>query len=574
MKTINKLLLFSFLLFTSLVYAKTGLLFNILESGSPVSADIILCLNGKGPMSCQNYHVSAQNLTIRSTANHNYPIAGIKVLTSGISASGCTPYNNGYCLFATNSTTGAGVVLNSSGQNKAVPGAPTGVTASIGNTSSLVQWTAPANAGSSPILSYTATASNGNSCTITVPSTECRVTGLTNGTSYTFTVTATNAVGTSIPSAVSNAVIPTLIQVLANFDSTTGYFDASGVPYAWGALIEGSDGNLYGIAPNGGASSQGTLFRLSLADNSLAVLANFDSSTGAKPYGKLLQASDGNFYGEASEGGDNNLGTIYRYSPSDATLSALASFSNPVGSFPIGGLIQAADGSFYGSTTAGGQNSAGTVFKFSLSGNLISLVADMDNATGLSPRAVIQALDGNLYGTATLGGTNGAGTIFKVSLPSNTINALASFDPSVGINPYAGLMQANDGNLYGVPLAGGTGGVGTVYRASPTGSSIEVVSALQIATTGGLSRATLVQASDGFLYGTTPLGGANGEGSVFQSDPVSGALNVVVSLDAATTGGSPYGGLLLASNGNLYGMTTTGASGSLGTLFVVYPPFT
>lgn len=111
-QTINSLLIAAMLLFSSLIHAETGLLFNITESGASASADVILCLNGKGSLSCQNYHVSAQSLAISSTANHRYPAAGIKVLTPGYKATGCTPHSNGYCLFAVNSQTSTTILLH------------------------------------------------------------------------------------------------------------------------------------------------------------------------------------------------------------------------------------------------------------------------------------------------------------------------------------------------------------------------------------------------------------------------------------------------------------------------------
>lgn len=108
----NSLFIAAMILFNSLTYAKTGLLFKITESGAAASGEVILCLNGKGPLSCQNYHVSARSLAISTTANHRYPVAGIKVLTPGYKATGCAPYPNGYCLFAVNSQTPTTILLN------------------------------------------------------------------------------------------------------------------------------------------------------------------------------------------------------------------------------------------------------------------------------------------------------------------------------------------------------------------------------------------------------------------------------------------------------------------------------
>lgn len=100
------------LLFGPLTHAKSGHLFQIAETGNPALVDVILCLNGKGPVSCQNYHVTAQELKISPTAQHYYPAAGIKVLTQGYQATGCTPYPNGYCLFATGNAIPAMISLS------------------------------------------------------------------------------------------------------------------------------------------------------------------------------------------------------------------------------------------------------------------------------------------------------------------------------------------------------------------------------------------------------------------------------------------------------------------------------
>ncbi|MGM9452931.1 fibronectin type III domain-containing protein [Legionella bozemanae] len=210
------------LLLSSWAYAKQGPLFKITESGNPAAADVILCLNGKGPLSCQRYHVSAQDLHIRSTANHYYPIAGIMPVTPGYRASGCTLYpKTGYCLFATSNTTSATIHLSADSQ-KTVPGAPANVTATAGNAQASVSWTAPSNGGS-PITNYTVTSHPaGGTCVVTGTTANC--TGLTNGTSYIFAVYATNAIGNG-PAANSNPVTPSSpIQVTI---ATGAYSDGS-----------------------------------------------------------------------------------------------------------------------------------------------------------------------------------------------------------------------------------------------------------------------------------------------------------------------------------------------------------
>ncbi|WP_298627222.1 hypothetical protein [uncultured Legionella sp.] len=110
---VNKFIVAAMILFSSLAYAKAGLFFNVVESGAPASADLVFCLNGKGALSCQKYHVSAQDLQISAATGGSYPAAGIQLLTEGYKITGCTPYSNGYCLFAVSPQTPTSLRLDS-----------------------------------------------------------------------------------------------------------------------------------------------------------------------------------------------------------------------------------------------------------------------------------------------------------------------------------------------------------------------------------------------------------------------------------------------------------------------------
>jgi uncharacterized repeat protein (TIGR03803 family) len=145
-----------------------------------------------------------------------------------------------------------------------------------------------------------------------------------------------------------------------------------------GALVQGTDGNFYGTTEGGGAndgrggrhSEAGTVFRITPAGE-LTVLHSFDSADGSRPFGALVQGTDGNFYGTTSRGGANCLpdgcGTIFQITPS-GTLATLHSFDNTStdGVYPYGGLVQGTDGDFYGTTFYGGSNGDGVVFRLSM----------------------------------------------------------------------------------------------------------------------------------------------------------------------------------------------------------------
>ena len=189
--------------------ANTGDLFSVTATGIPASFSIQLCLNGKGALSCQNYTVSHQTLSIRTLVpGHSYPNVGLKLLTAGYALNtGCSSIENGYCIFAVSDTSPATVAIAQT--TTTVPGAPTTVVATAGNAQASISWTAPGSDGGSPITSYTVTSSTGgHTCTATAPTTTCDITGLTNGTSYFFTVTASNVNGVSPESLASNIITP------------------------------------------------------------------------------------------------------------------------------------------------------------------------------------------------------------------------------------------------------------------------------------------------------------------------------------------------------------------------------
>jgi len=365
---------------------------------------------------------------------------------------------------------------------------------------------------------------------------------------------------------------------LASFDGTDG---AS--PYA--GLVQGGDGNFYGTAwvggnPNcNGGYGCGTVFKIT-PSGTITTLYNFCSQSnctdGAFPLAPLVQGSDGNFYGTAGDGGASGAGTVFKITPG-GTLTTLHSFDGTDGGGPVAGLVQATDGNFYGTASGGGTNDRGTVFKITPAGTLTRLysfcAAGDPCPDGAGPRAsLVEGIDGNFYGTTAYGGNNnchgiqgqfGCGTVFKIT-PAGELTTMYSFcsqpQPNCtdGAWPYGWLVLASDGNFYGTTYAGGTNTWGTVFKITPAG----VLTSFSIS---DAPAAGLVQGTDGNFYGTTS--GANGSyGGVFKITP-SGVLTTLHSFDGAD-GAWPWGGLVQVRDGSFYGTTYGGgAYNSDGTVF-------
>ena len=246
-------------------------------------------------------------------------------------------------------------------------------------------------------------------------------------------------------------------------------------------------------------------------------------TNGATPYAGLVQGSDGYFYGTTSGGGTNNTGTVFKINPSEA-LTSLYSFTGGTdGANPQAGLVQGSDGNLYGTTVNGGTNNAGTVFKISATGVLTTLYSFSGGSDGGNPQAgLVQGSDASFYGTTSGGGTNNTGTVFKIST-NGALTRLYSFGSVQdtngvaldGAGPVAGLVQGSDGYIYGMTYACGTNYYGTVFRISTNGVLTSLYS-FTGGNDGGNPQAALVQASDGSFYGTTGGGGAGGAGTVFR----------------------------------------------------------
>ena len=323
--------------------------------------------------------------------------------------------------------------------------------------------------------------------------------------------------------------------------------------YPAAALVQGSDGYFYGVTFSGGNSSCtlitdfgdftgcGTIFKVD-SSGILTPLHPFSGGTeGGGASAGLIVGSDGYFYGTTSYGGSQNAGTVFK-SDAYGTVNTLYSFSGGTDGWrPFGSLIQADDGNFYGTTQLGGDFSCaiwstygcGTIFKIDSVGTLNTLYSFTGGADGADPEeALIQAGDGYLYGTTlfggdtscTVSGATGCGTIFKINLAGSFTSMHQFSGLSEGGVPFSALVQASDGDFYGTATAGGDPscsvyasgesystyiGCGTVFKMDSSGNVSALYSFTGSPSDGSNPFAAVVEGSDGYLYGTTRWGGTD-----------------------------------------------------------------
>jgi uncharacterized repeat protein (TIGR03803 family) len=347
------------------------------------------------------------------------------------------------------------------------------------------------------------------------------------------------------------------------------------------SLIQGRDGNLYGTVID---ADYGHAVRIT-PSGTLSVLYNFcpqlNCSNGYYPYGPLVLATDGNFYGAAYAGGNtaascgnSGCGTIFRMT-TGGKVTLLYAFNGADGFYPDW-LIEATDGNFYGTTVLGGSArngcGCGTIFKLTPTGVLTTLHS-FDQTDGLEPNGITQGTDGILYGTTHAGGKYnaahceglGCGTVFKATT-SGAFTSLHSFQETDGALPYTPPVQANDGTFYDTTWEGPNGGDGTIFSITSQGKAKTVYTFTGIANYPVVG---LFPASDGNLYGTTESDGACSNVGFIYSLTQTGTLSTVY--DGCQTG-AYTDTVFQATSGKFYG-TYTGGGGAFYSLDTGLAPF-
>ena len=299
------------------------------------------------------------------------------------------------------------------------------------------------------------------------------------------------------------------------------------------------------------------------------------ASADGGPTAPLILASDGNLYGTTKQTGEAHRGTIFRMTPSGVVTTLHTFIGGDDGAEPVGALLQAHDGSFYGTTSKGGRFDNGTSFRISLGGQLDILHVFAGSPDGAGPgAALIQVADGSFYGTTVEGGDTGNGTVFRMTA-DGTVTVVHSFagSPADGAAPMT-ILQTADGTFYGVTNLGGTGNCGgdlyyrcawgTIFTMTADGVTTVLHSFVGSPTGDGSNPTSIIRGRDGNFYGTTTHGGywndgtcpGCGIGAIFRMTP-GGAVSTVHAFNTLD-GANPIGGLLEAQDGRFYGTTSYG----------------
>ncbi|HEY1660765.1 MAG TPA: choice-of-anchor tandem repeat GloVer-containing protein [Candidatus Sulfotelmatobacter sp.] len=366
-------------------------------------------------------------------------------------------------------------------------------------------------------------------------------------------------------------------NVIHNF---TGKGGDGANPYG-GPVLDRS-GNLCGTTYVGGKYNDGSVYVLSPAAGSswkYTSLYSFNYEFGGfTPGFGTLAIRDGAVYGTTESGG--TFGVAFRVGPSAKGIqeTVVHNFGNGTdGAEPTGGVVFDAAGNFYGTTLLGGTLGNGAVFEANPSGAERVIYSFMGGSDAVSPAAgVTLDADGNLYGTSSFGGDEGVGAIYKLSHSTSgwTESVLYSFQ---GLNdgeyPVAGVILDKAGNMYGGTFSGGANGGGTVYELSPSGESWTLTTLYSFTGAFGGPYNKLAFGPGGILYGATNSDGTYGHGSVFKLTPSDGnwTFTDLYDFQGNLDGGLIYGSVAVDANGNVFGTTDEGGSTNQGVIFEITP---
>ena len=320
----------------------------------------------------------------------------------------------------------------------------------------------------------------------------------------------------------------------------------------------------------------------------LTTLASFKGADGKNPQGSLIADAAGDLFGTTAFGGANGDGTVFEIVKTAGGYASapriLASFTGADGAYPQCSLTIDAAGNLLGTTPNGGANDDGTVFELAKTrhgyASVPTALISFTGADGVNPQGGLTAdAAGNLFGVTESGGANGDGTVFEViKTPHGYASAptvLASFTGANGQSPLGSLITDAAGDLFGTTSLGGADGDGTVFEIVKTKHGYASAPTTLVSFTGAngsFPQCTLIADAAGDLFGTTNRGGSNTDGEVFEIEKTVRGYAKTPKILAYFTGANgryPEGSLIIDAAGDLFGRTISVGTHNGGTVFEI-----
>jgi uncharacterized repeat protein (TIGR03803 family) len=321
-------------------------------------------------------------------------------------------------------------------------------------------------------------------------------------------------------------------------------------------IVQGRDGYMYGIGETCGANDGGAVYKISTT-GAESVVFNFPSGW-SSCFSGLTRGNDGNFYGTCFTTPTGN-GSIFQLTPAGAFTDKYDFTGVNGDTEPVFGPMQASDGNFYG-TTGYYPFSCGNIYKLTSAGVYTNLHTFTGSDCGPAS-SLFQASDGNLYGTLySCALTSSEGCVYKITT-AGVFKEIYGFSTSAGFNPCSGVIQGKNGKLYGATNQGAANSSGSIYSLTTAGVYTDLHdfdSTTDGACSYNIGRTTvnLLQVTDGSFYGVNSAGGSYG-GSIYKLT----SANVFTAFLFPSTdadGNSPVSTLIQNTNGLVYGTTSAG----------------
>lgn len=322
-------------------------------------------------------------------------------------------------------------------------------------------------------------------------------------------------------------------------------------------MIEAANGKLYGTTFLGGNYQNGVLFEYDYVTDTYSRKVDFDGQNGVNPDVAMIEATNGKLYGITTYGGTGGCGVLYEYDVTTTVLTTKINFSelDNRGAFPAGSLVEASNGKLYGQASTP-DGSAGIIYEYDPATDIYQRKFDLPSGTFFGSNAMTEAPDGNLYGITSYYGLNNAGFIFKYNFTSNAFSVLFDMAAATGSVCLGAMTLAGNGKFYGITSGGGANNAGVIFEYDYLANNYAAKVDMTIAD-GAEAWGSLTEFPNGKLYGHTRSGGSSNNGVIFEYDYTLNTYTKKIDLDFIN-GASPQGSLTVAANGKLYGITTLG----------------